>query len=180
MIQKTDNKVIRVAMIGPESSGKSTLCRQLSDYYKTSFVPEYAREYLASLKRPYTKDDVLQIYATQFELEQNMLHGANHFLFTDTEFINGKVWIEEKFNEKTEWFEEMTRKHPYDVYLLTRPDVEWEFDPLRENQGRGEYFFNKYKTELLNAKLKWVEVFGTGRMRLSTAIDGLSRMTNLK
>jgi len=91
------NSVKRIALIGPESTGKSTLCAQLAEHYKTVCVPEYARTYLENLSRQYTYEDVIHCAREQMRMEDETMKQAQHFLFADTELINIKIWFEDKF-----------------------------------------------------------------------------------
>ena len=96
----------RIAMIGPESTGKTSLCIQLSEYFNTVWVPEFAREYLPSLQHPYTKDDVLYCAEMQIKKEDALAAQANKLMFADTELINIKIWLLDKYGECPAWIEE--------------------------------------------------------------------------
>lgn len=161
---------LRIAVIGPESSGKSQLCEQLAAHYQTVWVKEYAREYLKNLNRKYTLDDIIEIYKVQYQQEQQALANAGKYIFIDTEFIVAKVWCENAFNCSPSYIEQMITDHPYDYYLLTANDLPWEFDVLRENPGKGDFFFAWYKRILDSFNLSYGIVNGTGDNRLRNAI----------
>lgn len=163
--------VKRIAVIGPESSGKSELCRNLAEHYNTLWIPEYAREYLTLIKRSYTYNDIIEIYKEQFRQEQERITDASGYLFIDTEFIIAKVWCESVFQSSSQYVEDIINNYPYDLYLLTAPDLPWEYDPLRENPGKGDYFFNWYKTLLQQKGLKHEIVSGAGITRIQNAIS---------
>lgn len=168
-----NKKVTRIAIIGPESSGKSELCEKLAAHYDTVWVKEYARSYLPQLNNPYTLQDIVYIYAAQFEKEQQLLKEAKRKIFIDTEFIIAKVWCENAFQKSPEYIDHMIQKHQYDLYLLTSPDLPWEFDNLRENPGKGEYFFEWYKKLLEAYAFPYRVVSGTGEQRTQCAIDAI-------
>ncbi|MDQ3049264.1 MAG: AAA family ATPase [Bacteroidota bacterium] len=170
----------RIAIIGPESSGKSELCHNLAIHYHTEWIPEYARFYLLQLKTPYVLQDIINIYTQQFQQEVDRLKIADKFLFTDTEFLMAKVWCENAFHTSPPLIEAMILNHPYDFYLLTAPDLPWEFDPLRENPGKGEFFFNWYKRLLDEKKLDYGIVTGNGLHRTRNAISLLEKFLPLK
>ncbi len=167
--------IFRIAVIGPESSGKSILCEQLANYYQTTWIPEFARAYLQNLNRPYDANDIVEIYKTQFNQEKSSLKSSNKFIFVDTEFIIGKVWQEHLYGKSDSYFDEMIATHPYNFYLLTYPDLPWEFDPLRENPGKGLYFYEWYKKILSENQLQFETVSGTGASRLQCAINILEK-----
>src|SRR5689334_22401456 len=100
MEKSNDAKTVkRIAITGPESTGKTTLCMQLATHYKTVWVPEYSREYMEKLGRPYTYEDVVHCTRGQMETEDTLIKKANHFLFSDNELINYKVWFEDVFKK---------------------------------------------------------------------------------
>ena len=161
----------KIVIVGPESTGKSSLSKQLADHYKTIWVEEYAREYLTAIARSYTFNDIIEIYKEQFRREQELIASSSKYLFIDTEFIIAKVWCESAFQCSSQYVEDMIDNYPYDLYLLTAPDLPWEYDPLRENPGKGDYFFNWYKTLLLQKGLKHAVVSGAGITRIQNAIS---------
>lgn len=174
------DKIIRVALIGPESSGKTTLVKQLAQHYKTSFVEEYARLYIQRLNRPYTLDDVTLIAAEQLEQEEKLIPRANKLFFTDTEFIIAKIWCEDVFKSCPEWIEKMILSKAYDLYLLLQPDLPWIKDAVRENPHRRKYFFDLYEKELINGKFNYKIISGTGEKRLQKAVAVINTFINTK
>ncbi len=159
----------RIALIGPESTGKTTLCIQLSEYFKTVWVPEFAREYFPTLKQPYTKNDVLYCAKMQIIKEDALATQANKLLFADTELINIKIWMLDKYGECPSWVEEKIMERKYNLYLLTTPDIPFEEDPLRENPERREYFFNVYKAELESRNFPYAIISGAEKARFEKA-----------
>jgi NadR type nicotinamide-nucleotide adenylyltransferase len=167
--------VKKIAILGPESSGKSVLCQQLAMHYNTLWVPEYARTYLPSLTRPYHAGDLLILAREQKRREDELLEQANRFLFCDTELINLRQWCLHKFGFCHDWIEEQLKKKPYDFYLLTDADMPWEADPLRENPGKGHYFFEVYKNDIELFGFSYSIVKGEGAKRLQCAIQSLEQ-----
>lgn len=164
---------VRIALIGPESSGKSSIATRLADHFGYVLVEEYAREYLARINRPYTLNDILLIYRHQFAAEQQCFALGTSGIIVDTECINGKVWCEEQFSSSPEWFTQMIETSPYDLYLLTSPDIPWVADPLRENPGKGHYFFERYKQELELFNLNYAVVSGLDAQRFTAAVKAV-------
>ena len=165
----------RIAVLGPESTGKSILTEQLAHHYQTTWIPEYARTYLSEINRAYTAHDIIEIYENQFAIEASEIKNANKFLFTDTEFIIGMVWSEYVFKTAPEYFKKMIAQFPYDLYLLTYPDLPWVYDPLRENPGKGDFFFSWYQRILSETNLNYGIVKGLGSSRLQSAIEIIDR-----
>src|SRR5688572_5228151 len=162
------NRTVRIAFIGPESSGKTTLCKLLSAHFKAPWVPEYARSYLTELDRAYTLEDVESIAKQQMQNEE-ISADSQHLLFCDTEPINFKVWCEHVFGACPDWINEIVSNKAYDHYILTYPDLDWEVDPLRENPGKGIFFFDWYRNILDTHQRSYTVVKGSHAERFETA-----------
>lgn len=167
------SSINKIAILGPESSGKTELCIALAEHFRTTYVPEFARSFLPILNRPYTSDDLLFITRNQLEAERKGLMKANKMLFCDTELINLKQWCLHKFGFYHQLMEEELNKKPYHFYLLTSPDLPWTPDPLRENPTKGEYFFEVYKKEIEHYGFPYAVVSGSGQDRTRCAIKAV-------
>ena len=157
-------------MIGPESTGKTSLCLQLAEYFNTVCIPEFAREYIASLNRPYTKSDVLYCAEMQLKSEDVLSVHAKKYLFVDTELINIKIWLLDKYGDCPAWIENKIEEKKYDLYLLTSPDVPFVVDPVRENPDRRDYFFDIYLHELESHGLRYEIITGFGQKRFDSSL----------
>lgn len=160
----------RIAITGPESTGKSSLCKQLAKHFNDQWVPEVAREYIAKLDRPYQQEDILQIAIKQKAAENEAEKQANQFLFCDTELIVCKIWSEHKYKACNPWIVNQIKMSNYDLYLLCDIDLPWEPDPQREHPDLREYFFKKYIQELSMHQFNYKIVNGKGKERLNNAI----------
>lgn len=166
------NKAKKIVVIGGESSGKSTLCKHLAEYYHTVWVKEYAREYLEKINREYEYDDLLHIAKEQILLEEDLFHHNENFVFHDTDLLVMKVWSEHKFQKCHDFILEEIDRRKYDAYILTAPDIPWEADRLREHPEpeRREYFFSLYKRMLENMHTPHCIVSGDEKERLIAAV----------
>lgn len=166
-------KVKRIAIVGPECTGKTDLARFLAQYYQTSWVPEYAREYIDQLNRPYEKDDLIRIAEGQVTLENHIAGQANKLLFCDTNLVVIKVWSEFKYGDcPSEIIEKMNMQH-YALHLLTNIDLPWVDDPQREHPNKREMLFDIYKNELQKLQINFVEINGVGEVRKKTALNAV-------
>jgi len=172
------NKPKRIAIIGPESTGKSELCQQLAAHYQTEWVPEFARFYLDRLDRPYEKQDLKVIAETQLIWEDDKAEYANDYLFCDTNLIVIKVWSDYKYNSTDAWIEEQLSKRYYDYYLLNNIDIPWTPDPQREHPNLREHFFKVYEKYLQRNELPYSVVSGIEGERKKSALIALE--TNFK
>ncbi|AEW02535.1 ATPase [Niastella koreensis] len=168
----------KVVVIGPESTGKSTLCEQLAKYYKTTWVPEYAREYLTVNGMNYTFEDLLTIAQGQVALEESYIEKAKDasLLFIDTDQYVMKVWGEFVFGKCHQWTLDQITKRKYDLYLLCNIDLPWAYDVLREypDPGPRKKLYNIYRNILLNQSVPWVEISGNYDERFQKAINAVN------
>lgn len=169
--RKQSSMIKRIAITGPESTGKSWLAEKLAVHYQTVWVPEYARQYIDGLNRPYNFDDILEIARGQYNLEEERALRANNLLFSDTDFIVLKIWCEFNYQKTHPWIDEMILKHKYDLYLLADIDLEWKFDPQREHPHLRKEIFNLYKKELTSRNLPFQIVSGREGERLRKAVS---------
>jgi NadR type nicotinamide-nucleotide adenylyltransferase len=168
----------KVVVIGPESTGKSTLCEQLANYYNTSWVPEYAREYLLQHGTEYTYDELLTIAKGQVTLEESHIAKAidSKLLFIDTDQYVMKVWCEFVFGKCHPWILDQITKRKYDLYLLCNIDLPWVEDVLREypDLTSRQQLYNIYKSILSNQSVPWVEIAGNYDERFQKAIHAVN------
>jgi len=169
----------KVVVIGPESTGKSTLSEILAARLGTSWVPEYARGYLEVLGRPYNEDDLLIIAKGQINTEDELTQQVKQLLICDTDLNVIKVWSEHSYHRCASWVLEEIAERRYDLYLLTYIDTVWEDDPLREHpdDNMRSYFFNQYKDIVMNSGVPWVELSGSIDERLAVALNAIQLLT---
>ena len=170
-------KQIRIAVTGPESTGKTTLAIQLAGQFDGLYIPEYARNYVEKLDHHYTFEDVEAIARMQVTQYQQALDSDCRFVFFDTWLIITKVWFEWVYNKVPEWLDQEIRNCPIDLFLLCRPDLPWEADPVRENGGENRIkLYNQYKSNLQEYGFNFIEVEGVGENRVATAIESVRRI----
>ncbi|GAB1417185.1 hypothetical protein MASR2M117_25910 [Paludibacter sp.] len=164
----------RIAIIGPESTGKSVLAEQLAKHFNSAWVPEYAREYVEQLGRPYNYDDICNIAKKQIEQEINFEESNElPYVFFDTDLIITKVWFEYCYGKVPEFVEERLKTGFFDLYLLCAPDLPWEPDPVREHGHDRDYFFDWYKSEIKKLGKPYFVVDGVGEERLKKAVEAV-------
>lgn len=168
--------MFKVALIGPESTGKSELSVALAQYYKGDFVPEYARTYVESLQQPYTYNDVCNIAQKQIELQNVYLNSDKpNIVFFDTELIITKVWLEYCYKSVPDFVNESIAVPYFDLYLLCYPDLPWIPDPVREHGGDDRvYFYEWYKSEIEKTNIPFSIVSGLGEERIKNAIEAIN------
>ena len=183
--------IIKVVVLGPESTGKSSLCAQLADHYKTGWVKEYAREYLLTNGTEYNYENLLEIAQGQLALEHaavklagdRMLSNSNKIIATsspeiiliDTDMNVLKVWCEFVFEKCHPWILNQIVANSYDLYLLCDIDLPWVKDELREYPDLRirKKLYHHYKDLLINQPVPWVNISGNYEARLQAAITAI-------
>jgi NadR type nicotinamide-nucleotide adenylyltransferase len=170
------NDIKKIVVIGPESTGKSTLCEQLAEHFNTIWCPEYARAYLNENGKEYSYDDLLKIAEGQLILEDALIENVrNNIYFIDTNLYVMKVWCEYVFEKCHQFILDSIVEREYDLYLLCNIDLPWSFDELREypEEASRRELYDIYKDILINQKTPWVEISGNYDERLQKAIAEL-------
>lgn len=168
--------MIKIAILGPESTGKTYLAQQLATHYSGQWIPEYARGYVEKLNRPYTFEDVCHIANQQIEVEKKLLNNkCNHnIVIFDTELIITKVWFEYCYQQVPKNVMEQLKSGFFDLYLLCNYDLPWEADPVREHGDDRAYFFEWYKREIELTGKPYVIISGEGANRTQNAIEAIN------
>lgn len=162
----------KIVLIGPESTGKSSLSAALARHYNTAWAPEYAREYLMQLDREYHQDDLCRIALGQLHTEDQAAARATRYLICDTDLYVLKVWSEHKYGSCAyRILEEIAQRH-YDAYLLTDIDIPWTYDPLREHPEPElrAYFQQVYSDIVQNTGRPWTALRGNLEACLQDAV----------
>lgn len=193
----------KIVVTGPESTGKSTLCRLLAQHYNTLWVPEFARQYLEENGTDYTYDNLLTIAKAQVALEdeyaftktaagqqtKDQLSPADPGgpsplvpLIIDTDMYVMKVWCEFVFNKCPTWVLNAIAAREYDLYLLCNVDLRWVKDDLREYPDLEirTRLYHYYKDHMVNQQTPWIDISGDYAQRLQRAIDGIDSLIAAK
>lgn len=174
-------EIIRIALFGPESTGKTTLAKQLAEYYKTEWVPEFARDYLQEKwdvsQQICDVDDMLPIAYGQTQLENNSALIANKYLFCDTNLMVTKVFSEVYYKFCDPLLDQAALAHEYDLFFLTDIDVPWEKDDLRDSPEKRESVFAVFKQSLIDNKKPFITLSGDKNLRLNKAISVIDDLT---
>ncbi len=163
----------KIAIVGPESTGKSTISPMLAEHYETVWVPEYAREYCEKLSAPCTWEDEINMFRGQLELEKELLPKANKILICDTTFITVKIWSDQMFGKAPQEVIDELAKHPYDFYLLMNIDLPWEDDPLRDFPNMREHFMEVWHRELQELEAHYSVISGQAEERFQNAVRAI-------
>ena len=170
-----DRSLKRILITGPESTGKSELAVSLARHFGGINIPEFAREYITNLNRPYEYKDVEHIAREQTkEYDKSKL--IDTWVFFDTWLIITRVWFDVVYEIIPDWMDDRVRQSHFDLVLLCAPDIPWISDSVRESGGeKRTMLFEKYKYELDRFGFDWVLVTGNGDQRLNRAIKLINK-----
>jgi nicotinamide riboside kinase len=173
-------KNIKIAIFGPESTGKTTLAIQLADHYKTVWTPEFARNYLQkkwdNSNATCTLSDMLPIAYGQTKLENDNVLIANKYLFCDTNLMVTMVFSELYYGFCEPELKKAAVEHYYDLYFLTDIDIPWEKDDLRDGFEKRATFFNAFEKALISNNKPYIKISGSKAERFQKAIEILENL----
>lgn len=174
------SRIIKIALFGPESTGKTTLAIQLAEHFKTAWVPEFARDYLQEKWDKSAEicdvNDMLPIAYGQTKLENDNLSKANKFLFCDTNLMVTKVFSDVYYNYCDASLDQAAREHEYDLFFLTDIDVPWEKDDLRDNAVKRDAVFTVFKKALIDNNKPFITLSGNNESRFNKAINIITNL----
>lgn len=174
MAKMAKGSILKIAIIGPESTGKTTLCQQLASCFNTVWVPEYAREFFNQKNiTACLLNDLETIAHKQLQLEDELLKQARRFLFCDTNLITLKIWAQLEFGKVPAFIEEQIKKRHYDFYLISNNEVAWEADTQRQNKFDREKILELNVAEVEKVGPPYMIISGKGVERLSGVVERL-------
>ncbi len=180
-LRQEPSDILKVVVFGPESTGKTTLARDLAAHYQVPWVPEYAREYLQEKwdreQQTCQPEDLLPIAIGQMRLENALTKQADRLLICDTDLLETKVYSEAYYLGYCDpILEKYALQNRYDLYFLTGIDVPWEADDLRDKPGEREAMFAYFKEALQVHNRRFVILKGSRETRLQNAIRHLDKL----
>lgn len=174
-----EKKNKKIAILGAESTGKTTLCQQLAKHYHTLFVPEFARDYFNIHDiNNYSLEDLDIIAKKQIELENQFITQANTILICDTTLITIKIWSLHKFNKVSDFISNSITLMNYDLYLISNNDVPWIEDNQRKDKNIREHIFEMNQSELQKINANYEILKGINQSKLNNAINFIDLFLN--
>ena len=175
---------IKILLLGPESTGKTTLAKALASHFNTIWVPEFTRQYLENKRRllqanpPITIHDLMPIVIGQLSLEETLESLGHELLFYDAGTYSNQVYAEHYLGEVPDWLHQLHQKPRYNFCLLTQTDLPWQEDWQREAPERREELYERFKSFLSQREILHSEISGQGENRLKQALQALSPILN--
>jgi HTH-type transcriptional repressor of NAD biosynthesis genes len=174
----------RVSVLGAESTGTTTLARHLAEYYRTTWVPEYGRDYCEKLQAAgvdlwtyqWRSEEFAQIAHKQQEMEDVLARKANRVLICDTDVLATGIWHERYMGCRSPDVEAIAASHRHDLYLLTSCDLPFVQDGLRDGETIRQWMTKRFEDVLTECGLRWVQISGRGDQRHSAAISQVEKL----
>lgn len=184
-LKQQPSNCLKIVLFGPESSGKTTLAKQLATYFKTLWVPEYMRTYLQKKWNEKQEKceiiDLIPIAEGQMKLENEMTPKANKVLFLDTNILEIKTYSEYYYNGFCPpEINTCSNESVYSLYFLTGIDVPWEYDDLRDRPDEREKMFCIFENQLINHSLRYEVLMGSKVQRFDAAVKIIEEMLKNK
>ncbi len=178
-LKQTEANCIRIALFGPESTGKTTLAQQLARYYNSIWVPEYARHYLQrkwnNERKTCEQSDILPIAVGQMKIENESALKTDTVLICDTDLLETMVYSEEYYEGSCDpLVKKYAVENTYDLYFLTYIDTPWEADDLRDKPNEREEMFQAFQQTLIDYKRPYVLLKGNKKERLQEAVKHIN------
>ena len=180
LTQHTPKSVITVAILGAESTGKTTLCRDLAAHFDSPWVPEYMRLYLQdkwdSQQKTCTQEDLLPIAQGQIALENKLALQAqqtSNFLFCDTSLFELMVYADWYYGDCPDALTNAALAHHYDLVLLTEVDIPWVADDLRDSPHEREDISARFAAELTRHHKSFLRIGGDREARVQQVVQWL-------
>lgn len=166
-----------ICITGPESSGKTTLAKELAAQLNGVVVPVYSRVFLEQQGPYYTFEHLELMARGQADIENRALRNGPFPVILDTSLEVHNIWSNVKFGKVSPWIEKQWHKRPIDGYILCRPDLNWEEDPLRENPFDRDSLFDQYNSHLSRHNKRFAVAEGHGPDRLAMALQAVNAWT---
>ena len=163
----------RVCVFGPESTGKSTLAKDVADVLRTVWVPEYARTHLEAQGGKIEAADIPRIARGQRAAEDALARDANRVLVLDTDLLETTVWSDVLFGGCPEDLRAEAGKRTCDLTLLTDVDVPWVKDPVRYLPDERRSFFERCRRTLEAGGRRYIVLSGPREKRLAEAVEAV-------
>ena len=171
-------EVLRVSVVGGESTGKSSLVAALAQHYDTAYVPEFARDYLTIHGSAYTPEQAPILAKGQMARELEYAQLADRVMFCDTDAMTTMLWSEYYFGRTVPEIVELAKMHVHDLYVLCANELEWEDDGLRRSAGSGEWFDKRLREVMDDWGRRYVEVSGDVPTRVGMVVKHIDDLIN--
>lgn len=168
--------MIKIALTGSESTGKTQLASSLGAHFGAPVSREFVREYAAAKGRTLSLADHGPIARGQMASEDEAIARAQDLVFLDTDLVSTVVYCEHYFGDCPSWIVDTARSRAASLYLLLRPDVPWIADDVRDRGGRREEMHELFARKLRELEVAFVEIGGDWDARFARAVAAVEAL----
>jgi len=165
--------VIKIVLIGSESTGKTELALRLGRHFDAPVSEEFVRGYVARRDQPLGFSDHGPIAKGQIAAEDDAIARARHLVVLDTDLVSTVVYCEHYFGRVPEWIETEARARAGQLYLLLEPDIPWQPDGIRDRGDRRDEVHQLFRSKLRHLGMRFVEIAGEGDARFAAAVRAI-------
>lgn len=172
----------RIAVVGAESTGTTTLSKALAKYYKTTWVPEYGRIYsegklYSSTANDWQSEEFEDIAQAQNVLEDQMAgQSPKGLVICDTDAFATSIWHERYMKSVNQKVDQIAESHDHDLYILTGDEIPWEDDGTRDGKDIRHWMHQRFIERLKKDHKKYVVISGPPETRLQKAVTAIERV----
>lgn len=179
--RRVSDEILRVCLVGAESTGTTTLAQRLAAHYETVWVPEYGRDYtearkVAGARYEWKSPEFVHIAVKQQEHEDTVAAQARRVVFCDTDALATAIWHERYMGSWSREVEAIAERRQYALYILTEPDIPFVHDRIRDSELLRGWMTDRFRVELTRRNRPWILVKGPMEQRLALAIAAVDRL----
>ena len=173
--------LLRICLVGAESTGTTSLAQKLAAQYDTLWVPEYGRDYtearkVAGARYEWKSPEFVHIALKQQEHEDLVAKQARRVMFCDTDALATAIWHERYMGSWSQEVEAIAERRQYALYILTQPDIPFVQDRIRDSELLRGWMTDRFRVELTRRNRPWILVQGPLEVRLALCIQAVDRL----
>ena len=166
--------VKHICVVGAESTGTTTLAKDLAKYYRTAWVPEFGRLYSegklhAGIEAQWRTEEFITIARAQNDLEEALTGSSNGVLICDTDAFATSVWHERYMGSRSTEVEKIAKHIHHDFYILRGDEIPFEQDGTRDGEHIRRWMHHRFEERLIEENKRFIVVRGDRDERLRKA-----------
>ena len=170
--QATLSPVRRLALLGGESSGKTTLARALAEALGTAWVPEYGRQRWEELRETLGVDELVAVARRQLAMEDAAGANARGWLVCDTTPLTTLQYCLHDHGQAPVELSELARRR-YDLTVVCEPDFGFVQDGCRRDDTFRAQQHAWTVQQLTAMDVPWLAVHGPVATRVTQVLQAL-------
>jgi NadR type nicotinamide-nucleotide adenylyltransferase len=174
--------VLRICVVGAESTGTTTMAQALALHYETVWVPEYGRDYWVGkvaregAESPWRTEEFVHIAQTQNAWEDRLAREANRLLICDTDAFATSIWHERYVGTRSPEVLALSARRHHDLYLLTGDEIPFVQDGTRDGEHLRHWMHQRFQEELEARDLPYLLLTGSHEARLQQAVAAIDAL----